>query len=63
MQTILMGQETDNSWGKRLIDQSFSGEITLFNLWNSELSQEDIEELYSCSSIAKVIIAKVHLIS
>jgi len=54
MDEVKLGQETDHYWGLRLKDQSFSGEITMFNFWDSLISEEDIQKLHQCQTLTDV---------
>jgi hypothetical protein len=47
---ITLGQETDTLGGGYDLYESYSGQITEFQVWNYVLNSEDIETLFECNS-------------
>nr|XP_037289007.1 sushi, von Willebrand factor type A, EGF and pentraxin domain-containing protein 1-like [Rhipicephalus microplus] len=46
--TLVLGQEQDRQGGSFSISESYSGEITLVNMWSTVLSVEEVASLLTC---------------
>ena len=47
---FILGQKMDDFTGKFEAEESFSGKITLFDVWDSILSHNSINSIANCNS-------------